>query len=192
MIAQSTTHLVIGIVSELHPSAAGRVRVTFPHLDNTPSDWCSVVSPMGGPERGFVMLPEIGDHVLVGFEHGDPLRAFVLGSIWNRTQKIPAGGGRPADNNHRFIRSRSGHVLRFDDTPGGERIEIRDRSGKHVIVIDSAAGKIEIASDGGDVAVRATGKVAVEAAEVSIKAQGSITIEAQGQLTLKGATVNIN
>lgn len=193
MIMQETSHLVIGEVAELHASTQGKLRVKFPHLEDTLSDWCSVVSPMGGPERGFVMLPEVGDHVLVGFEHGDPLRGFVLGSIWNQKQKIPAGDGQVQKNNLRFIRSRSGHVVRLDDTPGKEKIEIIDMTGKQSIVIDSAKKKVSVSTESGDVSVKAkSGKVDVEATSITIKASGSINIEASGTLTLKGATVNIN
>lgn len=193
MIAEMVSHLVIGVVSELHPSAMGRARVKFPHLDEISSDWCSVVSPMGGPGRGFVMLPEVGDHVLVGFEHGDPHRGFILGSVWNQKQKIPAGDGKPRENNLRFIRSRSGHVVRLDDTSGKEKIEIIDKTGKQSIVIDSTANKVTIITDSGDVSVSAqAGKVDVQAAEISIKSSGPISIDAGGQLKLKGARVDIN
>ena len=193
MIAEEVSHLVIGVVSELHASIMGRVRVKFPHLDETESDWCSVVAPMGGPERGFVMLPEVGDNVLVGFEHGDPLRGFILGSIWNQTQKIPPGDGKATDNNLRFIRSRSGHVVRLDDTKGKEKIEIIDKTAQQSIVIDSAANTITVATENGNVSVTAkSGKVDVQATNITIKSTGTISIEASGALTLKGATVNIN
>lgn len=193
MIAEDVSHLVIGVVKELHPSVQGRVRVKFPHLDEVDSDWCSVVSPMGGQGRGFVMLPEVGDNVLVGFEHGDPLRGFILGSIWNQGQKIPAGDGNAAENNLRFIRSRSGHVVRLDDTKGREKIEIIDKTAKQSIVIDSAANTITVKTEKGDVSVSAkSGKVDVEATDITIKSSGTITIKAKGTLTLKGATVNIN
>ena len=193
MIAEEVSHLVIGVVSELHPSTLGRVRVKFPHLEDIASDWCSVVSPMGGPERGFVMLPEVGDNVLVGFEHGDPLRGFILGSIWNQQQKIPPGDGKSRENNLRFIRSRSGHIVRLDDTKGREKIEIIDKSAKQSIVIDSAANTITVMTEKGDVSVSAkSGKVNVQASDITIKSTGSVTIEASGTLTLKGATVNIN
>ena len=193
MIAEDVSHLVIGIVSELHSSIQGRVRVKFPNLNETVSDWCSVVSPMGGPERGFVMLPEVGDNVLVGFEHGDPLRGFILGSVWNQKQKIAPGDGKAKENNLRFIRSRSGHVVRLDDTKGKEKIEIIDKTKKQSIVIDSAANTITVTTEAGDVSVSAkSGKVDVQATNISIKSTGTISIEASGTLTLKGATVNIN
>ncbi len=42
----------------------------------------------GGPQdRGQMMLPQVGDEVLVGFEHGDPHRPYVLGALWNGMDK---------------------------------------------------------------------------------------------------------
>ena len=186
-------HLLIGVVSELHPSNPGWVRIKFPAMAQVDSDWCSVVSPMGGAGRGFVMLPEVGDNVLVGFESGATSRGFVLGSIWNNAQKIPSGDGAPQDNNLRFIRSRSGHVIRLDDTRGSEKIEIIDKSTQQSIVIDASKRKISITTEGGDISVTTkSGKVTIEASDISLKSLGAIKIEATGTLTLKGATVNIN
>ncbi len=193
MIAEEVSSLAIGVVSELHPTILGRVKVRFPHLRQCESDWCPVVSPMGGPERGFVMSPEVGDHVLVGFEHGCTQRGFILGSIWNEEQKVPPADGKPKENNLRFIRSRAGHVIRLDDTKGKEKIEIIDGSGKHSIVMDMAKKRIVVTSDGGDISVNAkSGKVSVEATTISLKASGAINIEASQALTLKGQVVNIN
>ncbi len=207
MIAQELTHLCIGVVTKLHPSTLGRVRVKFPHLAETESDWCAVVTPMGGNSRGLMLIPEPGDHVLVGFEHGDPLRGFILGSIWNQKVPPPAGDGKAVENNHRFLKSRSGHILRFDDTQGKEQIELIDKSGKHRIVISTEKKKITVHCEQGDIEVQApagkvsvqskeahvkSDKVTVEAAHITLKSSGTITIEASGALTLKGATVNIN
>ena len=57
--------------------------------------WIRVMTPDGGgggdgveTNRGFVFIPEVGDHVLVGFRHGDPNRPYVMGSLFNgRTGK---------------------------------------------------------------------------------------------------------
>ncbi len=87
MLAQDVSQLSIGVVSELHPKLLGRVKVRFPHLNNTESDWCFVVSPMAGEERGLAMIPEVGDHVLVGFEQGSMERGFILGGCGTRKRK---------------------------------------------------------------------------------------------------------
>ena len=38
-----------------------------------------------GNARGVMMLPVVGEEVLVGFEHGDTRRPYVLGSLFNGT-----------------------------------------------------------------------------------------------------------
>ncbi len=38
-----------------------------------------------GKDRGSWFMPDVGDEVLVSFEHGDPSRPYVLGGLWNGT-----------------------------------------------------------------------------------------------------------
>jgi uncharacterized protein involved in type VI secretion and phage assembly len=201
MTAAETSHFVTGVVSELDPQRPGWVRVKFPHLKGTESGWCPVVTPMGGPGRGLVFLPEKGDHVVLACEHGDVNRAYVLGAVWDAGQKPPPGGGKPAENNVRFVRSRSGHEVRLDDTAGQEKVEVIDKDGARRVVIDTAKKKILIVCDKGDVevtagsgnvSVKSGGTVKVEGATVTIEASGELTVKAGGKLTLRGATVNIN
>jgi len=202
MAENEASHFVVGVVNALDAKTPGRVKVKFPHLGSCESAWCSVVSPMGGAGRGVVFLPEVGDHVVVALEHGHPDRGFVLGAIWSDSQKPPKLDGKPAENNLRLIRSRSGHEVRLDDTKGKERIEIVDKDGKRRVVIDTAGKKIQIVCETGDVEVTAgsgnvavkagKGKVEVEGQTVSVTAKGSMTIEATGPLNLKGKPVNIN
>jgi len=192
MIDVETSHIVVGIVTRLHESKLGWVRVKLPHCD-VETDFFQVLTPMGGPDRGCMFLPEPGDHVLVGFEHGNVDKGFILGALWSDGQKPPAGVGPPGKNHVRLIRSRSGHLVRLDDTPGKEKIELIGRGGEQQVVIDTAAKKITVAGDAGDVEIRAPrGKVSVKAASLEIHATGEIAIKADQKLTLHGATVEIN
>jgi uncharacterized protein involved in type VI secretion and phage assembly len=190
--------IVVGLVKSLDDrEKIARVQVTYPHLggqqDEVLSDWARLVTPMGGPNRGLFLRPEPGDEVLIAFEHGDPRRPYVLGAMWSKTDAPPRDDGKTTENNWRFIRSRAGSLLVFDDTKGAEKIQIVDKDGARKIVIDTQGQKIQVTCDQGDVEVSAgKGTVRVNALNVEIKASGSMTLEAQGSLSIKGATVSIN
>ena len=99
----------------------GRVKVQMNwQTGNITTDWIRVMTPDGGSSdevrtnRGFVFIPEVGDHVLVGFRHGDPNRPYVMGSLFNGT--TGAGGGK--ENKLKSITTRSGSSLILDDSNG--------------------------------------------------------------------------
>lgn len=195
-------HIVVAKVTSLEDEKnLGRIQVEFHNLGKVRSGWCPMVSPMAGDGRGFVFRPEVGDHVLVATLFGDVNQGFILGGIHSASQKQPAGDGKPADNNLRYIQSRSGHRIVLDDTKGKERIEVVDRDGTRRVVIDTGNKKIRVICDSGDVEVEAgDGNVSVkggkavtlEGQSVTVKAAADLTVQAGGTLTLKGATVNIN
>ena len=189
--------IVIGVVCDLNDDDnLGRVRVRFPHLDGEMSDWARLSSPMAGAGRGAFFRPEKDDEVLVGFEHGDPRRPYILGSVWSQVDQPPKDDGNKTQNNWRFIQSRSGHILKLDDTSGKEKIEFIDKDGKRRIVIDSANRKIQILCDSaaGDIEIKAPASdVKIEAATITVKATTSLTLESDGVVTISGKTaVNIN
>src|SRR5579862_763281 len=65
-------NIVVAVVTDnLDPDNQGRVKVMYPWLDeNDSSYWARQAAPMAGGGRGFYFLPEIGDEVLVAWEHG--------------------------------------------------------------------------------------------------------------------------
>ncbi len=191
---QRENGILIGVVADLEdPEGLGRVRAQFPNLGDQLSNWAKIAAPMAGNGRGFFFRPEVGDEVLVAFEMGDPRRPYVLGALWSKVDTPPSDDGKPKDNNWRFIKSRSGHILKFDDTQGSERIEIIDKDERHKIVIDTSGDKIQIICDSGNVEIKATaGKIQIEASEAEIKTTGNMTLQAGGQMTIKGSVVNIN
>ena len=48
-----------------------------------------MVSIGAGSDRGTDWLPEINDEVLVGFEHGDIHRPYIIGAVWNGKDAPP-------------------------------------------------------------------------------------------------------
>jgi uncharacterized protein involved in type VI secretion and phage assembly len=189
-----TNGIVIGIVTNLEdPENLGRVRVKFPHLDDQESQWARLATPMGGPDRGLFLRPEVDDEVLVGYLQGDIRFPYILGGLWNLVDLPPADDGKPKENNWRFIKSRSGHVFKLDDTNGQERVEIIDKDEKRKIVIDCSGEKIQIICESGNVEIQAaSGSVKIEAKTVELKASADMKLEADGTMTITGSTVNIN
>jgi uncharacterized protein involved in type VI secretion and phage assembly len=113
--------------------------VSYPWLsDDAESPWARVMTPMAGGDRGIVFRPEVGDEVLLLFEHGDVRFPYIIGGVWNGTDQPPQNRGADGDNDIRLIRSRSGHEITLDDTSGSEKILITDSSGNHQVELSSS------------------------------------------------------
>jgi uncharacterized protein involved in type VI secretion and phage assembly len=193
--------VTIGIVTNNQdPDGLGRVKLKFPWLsENDESFWARVLAPMAGKQRGFYFLPEVDDEVLVAFEHGQIEFPYVLGALWNGKDKPPATND-DGKNNLRVIKSRSGHLIRLDDTDGSEKIEIIDKSGKNSVVIDSGQNTITISADADITITSASGKLKLSGQSIELSAKSDVKIEASAgmdlkanaQMKIKGATVDIN
>jgi len=188
------------VTNNKDPEKLGRVKVDLPWLaQSVESDWARIVTPMAGGQRGIYFLPEVGDEVLVAFEHGSPESLFVLGALWNGKDKPPESND-DGKNDVRTIRSRSGHVIRLTDKDGDEKIEIADKSGKNSIVISTKDKSITITADA-DVSIQAgNGKLKLSGngieitskAAIKVEASQTMDLEAGPQLNVKGSIVNIN
>lgn len=201
--------VVIGIVTNNQDSGGmARVRVKFPWLsDDNESWWARIAVPMAGNGRGTYFLPEVDDEVLIAFEHGDVHSPYVIGALWNGKDAPPTTNS-DGQNNIRVIHSRSGHLIRLDDTNGNEKIEVIDKTGGNKITIQSAdnsmnltcTGKMTIHADQGiemtsdaDITIKASTTMDIEAtASMTVKAQATMDIESTAPMTIKGATVSIN
>jgi phage protein D/phage baseplate assembly protein gpV len=168
--------LLVGLVTNnKDPEGLGRVKVKFPTLTmKDESYWARVVGLGASNQRGFYCLPEINDEVLVGFEHGDIHRPYIVGGVWNGIDKTVEKVDKTIKDGKvrlRTIKTRTGHTIQFveeDDmwstagiyikTSGGHRIDINDSedyiriktSGGHSIKMDDnlLEQKIKIKSSG--------------------------------------------
>lgn len=193
--------VVTGIVTNNQdPDGLGRVKVKLPRISGEDeSNWARIASLMAGKDRGAFFLPEVEDEVLVAFEYGDISRPYVLGALWNGVDTPPADNA-DGENNIRVIKSRSGHIIRLNDKDGEEKIEIIDKSEKNLVTIDTKEKTITISSDQDITLLAPNGKVLIDAKEVELKsaadakigAGGKLDVEASGDLTAKGATINLN
>ena len=183
----------MGVVTGIKdPDKRGRVKVKIPRIsDSEELNWARVCSFNAGKDRGAFFLPAKGDEVLVAFEYGDINSPIIIGSLWNGKDKPPESNS-DGNNNVRVIKSRSGHIVKMDDSKGKEKIEIEDGSGETSIVFDTAKKKITIKS-GKDIELNAQqGKVIIDAKEIEFKSSGDAKIDSKGSLTLKGSTIDLN
>ncbi|WP_448266108.1 VgrG-related protein [Nostoc sp. DSM 114159] len=198
---QPSETLLVGIVTDnKDPEAWGRVKVKFPTLtEEHTSDWARVVAVGAGQNRGFDCLPEVNDEVLVGFEHGDIHRPYVIGGVWNGKDAPPEKVRDSVTNGVRLrtIKTRVGHTLQFVEEDKGTsktgiRVETKDG---HKIYLNDSQRCIEIETKGGhrikmddmakSVSVKSTGNM-------SLDARGNIDISATGTITVKGALIRLN
>lgn len=201
------TGVVIGIVTNNKDAEGmGRVKVKFPWRgDSDESYWARVSTLMAGKDRGAFFLPEVGDEVLVAFDHGDINHPYVIGALWNGVDTPPETNA-DGKNNIRTIKSRSGHEIIFDDNDEQkkEKIEIHTKAG-HTILLDDSAGaeKIEIKDKTGNnsimidsvqnaIAISSQMKLSIKAQAIEIESGGMMSIKSSATLTIQGAIVKIN
>ena len=193
--------VAVGVVTNNQdPDGMGRVKVRLPWLsDDDETTWARIAVPMAGNARGFYNLPEVDDEVLVAFEQGAIDRPYVLGALWNG-KDAPPESNSDGKNNMRTWKSRSGHILRLDDTDGSEKIEIIDKSGKNSIVITTSDNKLTIQADSDITIQSSNGKLKLSGNGIELSSQAGVKIDASadadltasGQANIKGATVNLN
>lgn len=110
------------VVANDDPKGSGRVRVQllWQNKLNARTPWLYVLTPDAGSSevvnknRGWVTIPEVGDHVMIGFRYNDPNRPYVMGSLFHG--KIGDGGGN--GNNMKSFSSKSGNKLELNDKQG--------------------------------------------------------------------------
>jgi uncharacterized protein involved in type VI secretion and phage assembly len=76
------------VVDNEDPLGEGRVKVTYPWLDQSmQTEWCRVCQLYAGNGYGSFFVPEKDDEVLVAFVHGDMTEPIVIGGLYNGKDK---------------------------------------------------------------------------------------------------------
>ena len=133
-------HLVNGVQTavvvgpsgeEIYCDKYGRVKVQF-HWDRRgtqdekSSCWVRAAQPWAGNGWGAMMIPRIGQEVVVSFLEGDPDRPLITGNVYNAQQTAPYQlPGKMTTSTIRSSSSKGGgnsNELRFDDTKSKEQI----------------------------------------------------------------------
>jgi phage protein D len=176
------TQLALGIVTNTNdPEGLGRVRVNYPVLgEKVESAWAQVVWPSAGQERGLMMLPVLGEEVLIGFLGDTTRRPYVLGSLFNRKDTpggdlLQQGDGSFALRSDKRIYAESQEDF---TQKSGRRFEVEGQSVTH-----KASQQFEV--EGQSVTLKASQPFDVQGQSVRIKGSTQVTIEGSATLSLK-------
>jgi phage protein D/phage baseplate assembly protein gpV len=186
--------VVIAQVSDINdPEQAGRLKLTFPWLsDDYVSDWARTVQLGAGKDRGWTVLPEVGDEVLVAFDQGDFSRPTVLGGLYNGVDTMAGGpvdlvdGGSGAVNRRSMV-SRLGHRIDLLDAGGKtEGITIATKDDKLFLKLDQVGTMITVHADG-KVLVEGSQGITLDAASASMELKaGQISLQATRGVNVDG------
>jgi type VI secretion system secreted protein VgrG len=132
LVSGVQTAVVVGPSGEeIYCDEFGRVKVQFHwdregKKDENSSCWMRVSQSIAGKSWGFIMLPRIGQEVIVDFLEGDPDRPLIIGGVYNAEQMPPFG--LPGSKNISGMKSDSTkggggyNEYIMDDTKGNELI----------------------------------------------------------------------
>ena len=162
----------------------GRVKVAFDWQKNgKTTNWIRVQTPNAGvsgavpKNRGWVFVPEVGDQVMVSYEHGNPDRPYVTGSVFHSG----SGKGGDKDNKVKSIITRSGNAIVFDDETGS--IVITDQTGKQLIILDGtdaitvmAKKSITLINEAESVIVMDDKSIGLQADTIALEGRKSVTL----------------
>lgn len=178
--------LQIGVIEKFEedPDKNFRARVKVPAFKSAKEGivWARLSGPYAGKERGFCFFPEEGDEVVLGFLNDDPRQAIILGSLHSTTHAIPKGFTAGKENFDKGIVLKNGTRIYLKDdkkstieieTPGKNKISMDDEK-KTVTLVDAQKNSIELSDKG-----------------ITIKSAKDLSIEASGNVTIKGAKVDV-
>ena len=170
------------------PDGMGRVKVQFIWQEekNDMTNWIRVAAPQGGGDKGFYILPEKGDQVLVAFEHNHPERPYVLTGMYHGKSKPEH---HDPENLKKAIKTKGGHQILMNDEKGKESMALSSPFDFSAAATAGdmnlkAKSKITIKSDSGDITITTP-------TNISVDAKGNITIEAKGDITIEAVNINL-
>jgi uncharacterized protein involved in type VI secretion and phage assembly len=218
--------LVTGIVTQTAKEGVGgfpnapdeaHVKVKFDWLkdkDGNPyeTDWVKTVQLGASKGFGSLIVPEPKDEVLVGFEHGDLRRPYVIGGVYNNVDnklsnsKLVASVVDPSNGalQRRGFSSRTNHRMSFeDDNTAADGITLVTGDDQFTIVLDKKNTKITIDSKNGKVEIHGSqdisikndqGDIVLDAGSGSIKmtAKSDITMDATGDVKMSGTNAKMS
>jgi type VI secretion system secreted protein VgrG len=130
----SQTAIVTGPKGEeIYPDEHSRVKVQFHwdregKRDEKSSCWIRVSQTWAGPNWGAIVIPRIGQEVIVQFLEGDPDRPIITGTVYNGDNRppfaLPGGKSQAGFKSNSTLGGGGYNEIILDDTKGKELIRV--------------------------------------------------------------------
>ena len=204
---------VFGIITNnADPDGLGRVKVGLYHLGkDIETNWI----PASTQSLGMFFLPEIGDQVLVIFVGDNPDNPILLGCIPSIKQRPPQTGekenaesefNKNGKNNLRFINSRAGNRIIFNDTKTNEKIQLISSgsisrieiTAKDTGILIETAKNIKIGAkgtiniEGETCKIKVKKGLQIQSENIKIEGKKEVNVKAGNSITVKGNGTNLN
>jgi phage baseplate assembly protein V len=188
-------------INNIDCTGEARVQLLLPWLPGY-MPWARMSTTMAGLGRGTYFMPQIGDEVVVAFNHGDVREPYILGGTWSTIDRPPSLA--PTDPvTTRKIRTPLGHELSFDEALQSVTLTSNTMS---TVTLDPQKAQLSTPTasvtigKAGDVTITAATKLTLKAPVIEITADvlltvqsnGAGTVKAAGPLTVKGAVIKLN
>lgn len=170
------------VVDTNDEDSMGRVKVEFFWQIGTgeTSPWIRVASPYMGADKGFYIVPEVDDQVLVSFENNSPDKPYVLSGMYH-------GKAKPewfdAGNKFKGFKSKGKNEWKFDDKAQSINIfapkEMMLHAGNKITLKTDGEEESEIHINVGD------GTVSIVAKHVTVKAAETVEIAGKNLIKLE-------
>jgi phage baseplate assembly protein gpV len=157
------------VIDNVDCTGEARVQLMLPWLPGF-QPWARVSTPMAGMARGTFFIPQIGDEVLVAFNHGDVREPYIIGSLWNTMDRPPSLAPTDAVTK-RTIRTPLGQEVSFDEAL--QSVTIKNTT-LNSLTLDPTQAQL-----------------ATPLASITLDVTGNVTITAIKELTLQSNVVNI-
>lgn len=191
---------IASIVDNVDPKGLGRVKARLLWQKNhQTTTWLRVMTPDAGKSdehgeiRGNLVIPEIGDQVMVGFRYGDPNRAYVMGSLYN------GGNIAAGKENRNSLVSRMGSKMIMDDNDGSMQLTDKggvdmkfDGAGNSILSAESSK-IITVGEKASDAIFDKDGNITLTAStNITFVVDGSMIEITKDKISLSGDNIEVN
>lgn len=185
---------------EIDVDKYGRVKVHFTwdrrqsSFEGKPTRWIRVSQGWAGQNYGLVLLPRVGDEVVVAYLDGDPDEPLIVGRVHNAVYTTPLNLTNADDFTVSIWKSRSSpadkgstedryNMVRMQDKSGSEMLELRAQKDFHHETLHDS--NVEV---GHNQTVQVTGSQSTSAGSISMSSGSTISMNAKTSITEHAGT----